>query len=305
LWQELTHQRRFAGRTRVWPVIAIVAVGGLVSLIYYTWQVGMGYEAMQLALIVTWLGQIAVGARAIIAGTALFSREHSGQTWDALVLTGVSARTILLGKWRAALRAVGGPMLLLGTLRLALLPVYTLGITKIYALYFNARVRNNSGSVGYGIDWPDFQWLPWAWFLAVGLTVALTMLEVLACTALGALASAVTRRTIYAAMLAFGLRFLPVFLFAGTIVYQLRGRPFWQWWGRLEFSLADAGTSALMQLAFPLMPWTRGDHAAALPGLIAALLMLTAILGASLLITRTIIRRDGALAQPSKPGLSY
>ncbi len=31
-------------------------------------------------------------------------REHTGQTWDALILTGVDARRVARGKWQAVVR---------------------------------------------------------------------------------------------------------------------------------------------------------------------------------------------------------
>ena len=69
----------------------------------------------------------------------------------------------------------------------------------------------------------------WAVPLAVVMTVVLTVLEVLCCTALGLAASAVTRRGTTAAISAILIRFTPVILFAGMTRYEVGGFS-WRWW---------------------------------------------------------------------------
>ncbi len=49
------------------------------------------------------------------------TREKTGGTWDALVLTNIDARTIVLGKWWASLRALWGDHLMVALLRLGFL----------------------------------------------------------------------------------------------------------------------------------------------------------------------------------------
>lgn len=49
------------------------------------------------------------------------TREKSGGTWDTLVLTNIDARTIVLGKWWASLRALWGDHFMVLLLRLGIL----------------------------------------------------------------------------------------------------------------------------------------------------------------------------------------
>jgi hypothetical protein len=293
LWQERVHQEARAPRWSRYGLIAGLLVGALlVALTVWLLITGDGYTAMQLALFVVWGVQAVTMMRAIIAGANVISREHVGQTWDALVLTGVSARQIVLGKWRAALYAIRGWLLTLGVVRIAMLPVFCLGILKIFAIVSFGRY---STTPSYRSYYWDIEWVPWAWILAVVLSVGITLLEVLCCTALGMAASALTRRPIPAAVGAIAVRFFPVITFAAFMRYQLGVTYFWRWWGETPFALSDSGTSAMMVLALPNMPWTRGDHERTLPGLALACAMLCLMLVFALVLTRFAIRRDGAL----------
>lgn len=55
------------------------------------------------------------------------TREKDGRTWDALVLTNVSARLLVWGKWWASLRALWGDHLMVVLLRFGLLGSIMLG----------------------------------------------------------------------------------------------------------------------------------------------------------------------------------
>lgn len=292
-WQEQTHQTRLLPRwMRRGQIIGLIAITLVVGLTLWQWNDTNGYPAMQTALFTVWMLQAITMVRAIIAGSNAISREYVGLTWDALVLTGVSIRQIFLGKWGAALHTMRWWILALGAMRLAMLPIFSLGIVKTFASYYQYQ-----GSYSYQsyADFTAFKWVPWAWFLAVIMSVALTFLDVLCCTALGLATSALTRRGITALVLAILIRFMPVMIFSAFVRYELGPTFFWRWWGRTEFSLADAGTSAMMVLALPSMPWTRNEHAQALPGLFMATGMLAALLVVSVLATWIVIRRTGAL----------
>src|SRR5438128_2332293 len=124
LWQEVTHQERSIPR---WMQrIGVLGIILLASALLYTFTTLSKIDAptREVALIVIWIVHSATAVRAIVAGANTISREHVGLTWDALVLTGVSARLILLGKWRAALWRVRGWALALGVVRLAMLPLF-------------------------------------------------------------------------------------------------------------------------------------------------------------------------------------
>jgi hypothetical protein len=212
-----------------------------------------------------------------------------------LVLTGVSARRILLGKWLAAIYRVRGWILALGILRLTMLPVFMLAIVNRFVYFYGQYSSYSTSYAGYGEDYTvPFSWLPWASLLAVAGAVFLTLLEVGGCTALGMAASSLTRRGATATAFALTIRFVPVAVFAAFTRYELGGVTY-RWYRFMPFAIADGGTSPLYQLAMPLMPWTRGIHEVAPIGLAWVTLLLGSILVISLAVTLIAIRRTGAL----------
>lgn len=292
-WQERTHQMRSGPRIMrrfalIGPVAIALVILGITLTLFQIYN-----PTREFALYATWLVQAIVMVRAIIAGANVISREHVGQTWDALVLTGVSTRQILLGKWNAAMGRVGPWMLGLGVLRLATIPIYMMALTHRYAW----RTLGRYTTYGYSYEnLPTIEWLAWASFVAVVATVLLTVLEVMACTALGMAASAVMRRGMTALAFAFSIRFTPVVLFAAFTRYELGGNA--RVWRVMEFTplaLADSGTSPLAVLSLPLVMWTRGDHERALGGVLLAVLLLGGIMISSLAVSWLAIRLSRAL----------
>ncbi len=302
LWQEITHQERSTPRwTQRTGVVGILAL--VFFLVYVTTALvnSPGYPTTLFLLYAIWILHIATALRALVAGANVISREHVGQTWDALALTGVSAQRILLGKWLAALRQVRGWMLLLGVLRLAALPIFSVALAKTYAYYTCGMNSSNTYSSFYGCDaGTPFTLVPWAALIGVLMTVMLTILDVMCCTAIGMAASALTRRGTSATIVAILVRFAPVLIFAGFARYDIGGFS-WRWWLYTPFALADGGTSPLMQLVYPVVSWTEGRHVAALPGLALATIMVLTFLASSLGASLVIIRRTGALPAGKKP----
>jgi len=292
LWQEITHQERSAPRWMRWnQALAVIALGLIAVVVWTTFEQTNGYPAMQIALYATWIVHAAVALRAIVAGANAISREHVGLTWDALMLTGLSARLIFLGKWRAALYRIRGWMVLLGVVRLAMLPVYFVALIKTYA---SVMCGPYYGSSYYCASDTEFSWVPWATILAVAMTVALTILDVLCCTALGLAASAIARRGSLAALAAILVRFTPVLLFGAFTRHEI-GMFSWRWWNFTPFALADGGTTPILRLALPLLPWTQNQHIQAVPGAFLSAVMLGGIMICSIVGAITAIRRTGAL----------
>jgi hypothetical protein len=296
LWQEYTHQQRTAPRWMRWnTLLGVLAVAAILVFVPLSLNFNNGYPTMQYALFATWIVHAAVSLRAIVAGANAISREHVALTWDALMLTGVSGRQVLLGKWRASLWRVRGWMVMLGVVRLAMLPVWFLAITYTYANYMcGGNYNSYSYSTYYCGEGIEFTWVPWAAVISVVMTVILTVIDVLVCTALGLAASAALRRGSTATLAAILIRFSPVVMFAAFTRHEI-GLFSWRWWNFTPFALADGGTSPAMRLALPLMPWTQTNHASALPGLFLSAALLITVLVVSLVVAFIAIRRTGAL----------
>ncbi len=89
--------------------------------------VSFGYS---LAVVITHFGIIL--NTLYIASSAVAREKRETQRWDALILTGVSARAIVLGKWWAIIRTLWREYLLLTVLRtIAILYLTTLDILSI------------------------------------------------------------------------------------------------------------------------------------------------------------------------------
>src|SRR5258706_16209119 len=105
VWQELRHQQRsslrFVHFRWLGPLLLVLMVGAVAYSLNWA-----DFETRELAIYMMWIVNVAVCIRALAAGANAISREHVGLTWDSLVLTGVSARRILFGKWQAALQRV-------------------------------------------------------------------------------------------------------------------------------------------------------------------------------------------------------
>lgn len=305
LWQETTHQRRNAPRflsrlTLAGPLLIalMIVVVGLTLLM-------PDYPTRELGIFAIWLVQIVTVVRALVAGANAISREHVGLTWDSLVLTGISTRQILFGKWQAVLRRVAPWMLMLGTIRLAMIPIFEVALVNVYAWY-SVRYATYSGYNGQ-YNYPDYTgdvyWVPWAAILAVVMSVVLTVLEVLACTALGLAASAVTRQGITAMMAALLVRFVPVMVFAAFTRYELGSMSSYSYrvlrFG--PFAIADSGTAPLSRLSVPYTRFSITTHVDALYGLSLATLVLIVLLVGSVTAAWIAIRRTGALPHPKPP----
>lgn len=294
-WQETRQQQGSSARMRLGMLLGLALLVVAVVSIVLTLD-NFNTPTQQLAIYLIWIIHAVTASRAISAGANAISREHVGKTWDSLVLTGVSARQILIGKWLGVLNRASGWMLIFGVVRMVMVPVFMLSLLYRYA-WFNGGV---SVSQYYGDRLvPSVDWVPWATILAVVMSAVLAVLEVAACTALGIAASAWTRRGWTAMISAFCIRLIPVALFAGFTRYQMGNGPYWRTLSFPALSLADAGAGPLWQLSLPLTGWTINEHVTALPGLLTATLMLLGFISVSLLVTWWAIRRDGALAKRS------
>lgn len=290
-WQETQHQlrslpvtaRRYWFMTPLTLTLAVVVIG--LTLI------DVSAQTRNTAIYFIWIVHMIAASRAISAGANAISREHVGKTWDALVLTNVSVRQILLGKWLGVLNRTAPWMLMLGVVRLVMIPIFTIAMMNRF-VYFAMNGSTIYG--GYGQNMP-MSWVGWSAFAAVLFTVLLTILEVMACTAIGLAASAIMRRGWTAMIVAFCIRFTPVILFGAFTRYEVATGMAYRVLRFPYLSLADGGTAPLYLLSLPYTYRTQTVHLDALPSVLMAGVLLGGMLVAALLIAWWAIRRDGAL----------
>ncbi len=299
-WQETRHQQHHlpAILQRYWWLAALTLAVAVATIALTLRTVTA--PTRDLALYLIWIVHALAASRCIAAGANAISREHVGLTWDTLVMTGVSDRLILAGKWLGVMRHAAPWMLMLAAVRLAILPVMMLSFLNRYAWRYTSGGAYNGGGyygAGYYSMSPDVGWVPWAAVVAIIMTVVLTVLELLVCTSLGLAASAVLRRGWLAMVAAFCVRFAPVVFFAAFTYYEVGDGPTWRILRFPALSLADGGTAPLYQLVLPLATWTQDAHVNALPGVFASALLLFILLTGALAVTWYAIRTAGALPQ--------
>ncbi len=297
-WRELVHQgrrksylRRFV---RVGGVILVLGIVSGVPLTLRNFQIA-AESTVNIALVTLWAIHALVATRCLIAGATSISREHVGQTWDALILTGIPAHQILWGKWRATMRRIAPWMLMLGVVRLAMLPTIV-GALMMRLAYFYYATFGTAGyqyAGGYGDNF-YFYYLPWAARTGVIFAVLLTLLDVALCVAIGVASSALARRDVGALVMAFLGRFMPVALFIGLTRHE-RGTNAFLWYRFPAFAFADGGTSQLYQFMVPVSPWTMGRADDALPVILAVAVSLALMLIVALAAAWIAIQRSGAL----------
>lgn len=125
------------------------------------------------------------------------AREKLKQTWEVLILTGIDARTVVLGKWWATVRRMGRQYLLLGLLRACIIGWVGAATTRsLYAYYASAYGGVNR------ITPPGL-----SYFLLLVLVVMVFTLANLGFTAAcGVAASAQSRQPVMALIRAFAIR---------------------------------------------------------------------------------------------------
>jgi hypothetical protein len=150
----------------------------------------------------------------------------------------------------------------------------------------------------------EISWVPWASILAVVMTVVLTLLEVMGCTALGLATSAITRRGSTATFSAILLRFSPVVLLAWFTRNELGSAAdnAYRVLRFAPFAIADGGTAPLSRLSVPYTPFSLTTHLDALYGLFMATVVMITFLVMSLCIApRETTPEELALAPRAPP----
>lgn len=131
--RELKRLRNDRHKRRVLTLLAFGALGLVIAYFYFMLR-EPDSPVRSLAIYAVWIVNAVVAIRCIVAGVNVAAREFTSGTWDSLVLTGVGARRIFFGYWRASLKVSAPWMFALGIMRLAMLPIAMLGIINLFAV---------------------------------------------------------------------------------------------------------------------------------------------------------------------------
>jgi hypothetical protein len=137
-------------RGRVWRWLGAAAwwLGLVVSFVFLaalllTSAAGFDGSGLYLQLdivsvgfwIVTFLAHYALQFRTLALATGSLARERDGNTWELLVMTGISSKAIIRGKWWAVVRQQLPSYLWLGVLRAVAILWYGFAISSVSSSY--------------------------------------------------------------------------------------------------------------------------------------------------------------------------
>lgn len=279
-----TTSHRLRSAVIILTLVGILAMLFALLLWMYPSPYGQRFIWMFFPAWAIWVIYAITVLQTIVASIGILNTEYTHQTWEPLVVTGISVRRILLGNWLAAIHRIRGWLFFLAIARIAVLPIYLLVSANV--------APTECGSFGSGcVLQPPAP--PGVWFVAIGMTVGLTILDILCCSLIGLAASAITRHSRFAAVLAILLRFSPLIVF---LAFGFNDSNFWEWWASPSFALVDGGTAPAVQLIMPLI--TSQVHFDPLLGLLLITSALTLIFLVVLSTTLVILRLNGGSAQP-------
>ncbi|MBX3061506.1 MAG: hypothetical protein KF726_00930 [Anaerolineae bacterium] len=299
--RELNRLRQDRGKRRLPTLLGFTALG-LVIVYFYSMLRDPESSVRSLAIYAVWIVNAVVAIRCIVAGVNVTAREFSAGTWDSLVLTGVGARRIFFGYWRASLKVSAPWMFALGVLRLAMLPIAMIGIVNLFAvdMVYLYGAPSPYNPTPFPPDMIFFDFLGNYALLAVFSAVALTMLEVLTCTALGIAAAALLRSSTLSILLATAIRLIPVF--GGGVIAWLDGtvdfRSPFALFRHPATAIADLGTAPISRLVAPYMTWSLYSHADAASTLSIVYILIVILLLCSALSAYATIYYNGAQPSP-------
>ncbi len=280
MMNSLRLERRTTSHRRRSAVIILALIGILAMLLalllwMYPSTYGQQFIWMFFPAWGIWVVYAITVLQTIIASIGSLSTEYTDQTWEPLILTGISIRRILIGNSLAAIHRIRGWLFFLAVARIAVLPIYLLVSAKVAAA--------QCGSFGFHCVWQPPT--PTTWSLAIGITVVLTVLDILCCSMFGLATSAIIRHSGFAAVLAILLRFSPLIIF---LAFGFDDSNFWAWWASPPFALVDGGTAPAVQLIMPLLPdWVHFNPSLGLLLITSALaILLLLVTSASLVILR-------------------
>lgn len=315
----------------------LLLIGTLVLFILTVSLTFSSRQGLTFEILILWGMRIALALRAIIATTNLISHEHANQTWESLILTGISARQIYVGKCSAALRSLWGIALTVVLMEFAESSLVYLKHRETYSLHHNplvfillaailavvitfvetrqiyvgkwwAALRSHWGIILFlvflGFAWTPFV-SPWrsslteifSMILGLASALAIPFLEVVTCAAIGIAASTLTRRNMVAIGLAIAIRFIPVLIFAFAALVAQLNSP-------IFLSFADGGTVATIAMPIAIDDSTllASDYYHGFQFTIGAggsFLALIVLLVTSRSVALVMLQRGGALPQQS------
>ena len=328
---EIAYQRRTIPRWLQWFDrfgVVVVALGVGVFVLYFpiindlygkNWSPSV--DTLPVLLAVSWITQMVVILRCLFAGFNSMRHHYGQQGWDMLVLTGMSIRQLLAGKWWAALYQLRGWLLALGIIKLA---VFAHSIIQLIMYCYRSPLDMAIRSIPfYGGNTPLYETalmqIPSNLIMSPSVNrlvitgvfiVVISLLEVIASSSVGMVGGLVPEKVIgLIATLMLRLAFVVGFTLFPDYAYA-GGNLLWRWYEYTWFSFADGGSTAILRsgLAFHGYAENAGNTTGNISGVIwAVLIAFYAAIGMYLVYllfaiggSHILLRRRGLLPVGSK-----
>lgn len=260
---ELRFQRRAARGRRWWRWLArsVTLLAVMLALILYGGELagallqrdptpigerfGVG---VALLMVFTLALHFALMFRALALGANSIARERQGQTWDMLVLTGIDARQIVLGKWWATVRQLWRQYALLAVLRAGVIVWMAASTSRLITFIYVSSSSYYLGTASFSLP------APLDLLLAGVIVFALTLANLAFTAAVGVSASGEARSGALALVRAIFMR-AALLIVAAFLLLWLSGMvsllsfPAAEFPGRVASLLLDNGASLAGELA--------------------------------------------------------
>lgn len=320
---EINYQQRIVPRWLQWfdrfGVIVVALIISLVLLIFPIMddRYGTGgylYGSMHDPLLVLlWISQFIVIFRCVFVGANAMQHHNGPQENDIIVLTGISRKQVLTGRYWATLYQLRGWIIAFGIIKLATFAFVILSLTiYCYRSPMDSVIRQLRF---YGGRTPPLDWalgllqgtlprLPdTSRILLAGIHIpTIAILEIMVSSAIGIVGGLLPQKVI-GLIVAILLRFIPIINFSLRPDYpHALGYFLWRWYEYTLFSLVDGGSSGILRagLFFRSNQDVNQITLASLLAFWTAIIMFIAYLVFAFLISNFLLRRQGFLSVASK-----
>jgi hypothetical protein len=120
---ELRYLRHKDSYGRLRKIATILTIALLLCIAYIPFGIYVGFGQSTLLKIITGTVVLAhawIGWRAVTLASQAIAREKQSQTWESLILTGISARQIIVSKWWSCVRCLSLEYIFVGLLKIGL-----------------------------------------------------------------------------------------------------------------------------------------------------------------------------------------
>lgn len=319
---EIKHQQRTVPRWLQWfDRFGVIVLALVISLALFLLPIkddlygshSWLYPEIDIFLpLLLWIAQLLIILRCVFASVNTMHYHRGWKQWDVMVLTGMTRKQILIGKFWGTLYQLRGWMVAIGIINLA---VAALVSTNLIVFCYRNPLEELRAEMSIS-PWMDIASYDYAMSLQAGdcpeprtigqigliviHTIAISILATMVSTAVGLMGGLIGNQAI-GFVVALTCRLAPVFIFTLFPDYPYAGGYIvWRWYEYTWFSFADGGATGILRAGIIWDPYPTMTIYPTLLAFWAAILMYIAYLVFAFLISNFLLRRQGVLSGSSK-----